>query len=223
MVAELLLEHRRDALVVRARVVHLVDERDARDVVALHLPVDGDRLALNALARVEDEDRTIEHAERAFDFDREVDVAGSVDDVDVDRLLFELLVRSLPDAVRRGRLDRDALLALELHRVHLGADAVLAADFVNLMDTTRIEEDALGERRLAGVDVRRDADVADAVDGDASGQGILSLFEGEAWGDSSGREHLPRRRPRHLATLRGPPSHSSWLAADARCKLIRAA
>src|SRR6185295_17331011 len=35
-----------------------------------------------------------------------------------------------------------------------------------------VEEDALGERRLAGVDVRRDTDVADAFEGDASCHGI---------------------------------------------------
>ena len=69
----------------------------------------------------------------------------------------------VPHAVGRGGLDRDALLALEIHRVHLGADAVFAAHLVDLVDATRVEEDALGERRLARVDVRRDADVADAV------------------------------------------------------------
>ena len=92
MVAELLLEHVRDALVVGARVVHLVDERDARHAVALHLPVDGDRLALHALARVEHQDRAVEHAQRALDLDREVDVAGRVDDVDV--VVLELLLAS---------------------------------------------------------------------------------------------------------------------------------
>ena len=51
--------------------------------VALHLPVDGDRLALHALARVEHEDRAVEHAQRALHLDGEVDVARRVDDVDV--------------------------------------------------------------------------------------------------------------------------------------------
>ena len=92
VVPELLLEHLRDALVVGARVVHLVDERDARDAVALHLLVDRDRLALDALARVEHQDRAVEDAEGALDFDGEVDVAGGVDDVDVVRL--ELLPAS---------------------------------------------------------------------------------------------------------------------------------
>ena len=171
---ELLLEHLGHALVVGARVVHLVDEGDARHAVALHLLVDGDRLALHALARVEHEDRAVEHAQRALHLDGEVDVAGGVDDVDV--VVRELILRSVPDAVGRGGLDRDALLALEIHRVHLGADAVLAAHLVNLVDSTRVEQDALGERRLARVDVGGDADVADAVEGDACGQGMSLLL-----------------------------------------------
>ena len=139
-------------------------------VVALHLPVDGDRLALDALAGVEHQDRAVEDAERALDLDGEVDVPWGVDDVDV--VVLELLLRAVPHAVRRGGLDRDALLPLEVHRVHLGADAVLAAHLVNLVDAARVKEDALGQRRLARVDVRRDADVADAFEGDSGGHGF---------------------------------------------------
>ena len=49
---------------------------------------------------------------------------------------------------------------------------------MDLVDSTRVEEDALGQRRLAGVDVGGDADVADAVEGDASFQGVLSSRAG---------------------------------------------
>ena len=186
VVPELLLEHVGDALVIGARVVHLVDEGDARHAVALHLPVDRDRLALDALARVEHQDRAVEHAKGPLDLDREVDVPWRVDDVDVVRL--ELLLGAVPDAVRRRGLDRDPLLALEVHRVHLGADAVLAAHLVDFVDAPRVKEDSLGERRLARVDVRRDADVADAFDGDACGHGNVLLF----WGGrgAGAREHL---------------------------------
>ena len=101
-------------------------------------------------------------------------VLVDVDDVDVVRL--ELLLRAVPHAVSRGRLDGDALLALEIHRVHFGADAVFAADLVDFVNSARIEQDSLGERRLARVDVGGNTDVADAVEGNASGQGILSFF-----------------------------------------------
>ena len=42
--AELAFELLDDLVGVRAGAVHLVDERQSRDVVPLHLPVDGDRL-----------------------------------------------------------------------------------------------------------------------------------------------------------------------------------
>ena len=64
-------------------------------------------------------------------------------------------------AVGRGGLDRDAALALELHRVHRRADAVLALHLVDRVDPSGVEEDALGQRRLARVDVGADADVPD--------------------------------------------------------------
>src|SRR5439155_286564 len=94
--------------------------------------------------------------------DGEVDVARSVDDVDV--VLGQLAVPPVPHAVGRGGLNGDALLALEIHRVHLRADAVLATDLVNGVNSAGIEEDALGERGLARVDVGADADVANAFE-----------------------------------------------------------
>jgi hypothetical protein len=49
----------------------------------LHLPVDGDALALDARHAAEHEDGAVEHAEGALDLDGEVDVSGRVDDVDL--------------------------------------------------------------------------------------------------------------------------------------------
>jgi hypothetical protein len=86
-------------LSVGAGAVHLVDEREAGDVVALHLTVDRDRLRLDAADGTEHQDRAVEDAERALHFDGEVDVAGGVDQVD------ELV---LPLQAGGGRLDRDA-------------------------------------------------------------------------------------------------------------------
>src|SRR5690606_16688858 len=101
------------ALGIRGRQVDLVD--DGHDLEAL---LDGgvavrDALRLDALARVDDEERAFARGEGARDFVREVDVARRVDDVELVGL-----------AVARGvlerdalRLDRDAALALEIHRV----------------------------------------------------------------------------------------------------------
>ncbi|BDI16597.1 hypothetical protein ANSO36C_23990 [Nostoc cf. commune SO-36] len=75
-------------------------------------------------------------------------MAGRVDDVD------PVVV---PEAGRRGRRDRDAALLFLLHPVHRGGAFVHFADLVGLAG---VIEDALGRRRLAGIDVRHDADVA---------------------------------------------------------------
>ena len=55
---------------------------------------------------------------------------------------------------RRG--DGDAALLLLLHPVHRRA----VVDFADLMRLAGVVEDALGRRRLTGVDVGHDADVA---------------------------------------------------------------
>ena len=55
--------------------VHLVDERDPRDRVPLHLAIDGDRLRLHAGHGAEHQHGAVEDAERPLDLDREIDVA----------------------------------------------------------------------------------------------------------------------------------------------------
>ena len=101
--------------------------------------------------------------ERARDLVREVDVAGRVDQVE--------LVALPGDADRLG-LDRDAPFPLELHRVeHLLAHLARRDRLGEL-------EDAVGERRLAVVDVRDDREVADAAlvhpAGDGTGDPLSS-------------------------------------------------
>ena len=68
---------------VRAELVHLVDEADARDVVLVGLAPDRLGLGLDALLAVEHGDRAVEDAQRALDLDGEVDVARGVDEVDL--------------------------------------------------------------------------------------------------------------------------------------------
>src|SRR6185503_17977578 len=95
-----------------------------------------------------DRDRTVEHAQRPLDLDREVDVAGRVDDLD--RV-------TLPLALGGGGGDRDPALLLLLHPVHDGGALV---DLTDLVRDTGVEQDPFGGRGLTGIDVRHDADVA---------------------------------------------------------------
>ena len=146
------LDHLHGAEEVGAGAVHLVDEAHPRHVVAVGLPPDGLRLRLDAGHRVEHGHRAIEDPQRALDLDREVDVARRVDDVDA---------VVVPE--RRGgrRRDGDPALLLLGHVVH---DRGALVDLADLVGLAGVVEDALGGRRLAGIDVRHDADVAVALE-----------------------------------------------------------
>jgi hypothetical protein len=71
------------AVGVGARAVQLVDEGEAGNRVATHLPVHGDGLGLHPGHRAEDENGAVEHAQGALHLDGEVHVAGGVDEIDV--------------------------------------------------------------------------------------------------------------------------------------------
>ncbi len=139
------------ALEVGADPVHLVDVGDPRHAVLVGLAPDGLRLRLDAGDRVEQRDRAVEHAQRALDLDGEVDVARRVDDVDPVAL-------PLAGGGRGG--DRDAALLLLLHPVHDGGALV---NLPHLVGPPCVIEDALGRRRLTGVDVSHDPDVASVL------------------------------------------------------------
>ncbi len=130
--------------------VHLVDEADARDPELVGLPPDRLRLRLDARHAVEHHHRAVEHAQAALDLDGEVDVPGGVDQMDV--------VVVPGEAGGRGG-DGDAALPLLGHPVH---GRFTFVDLADLVDASRVEEKAFADRRLAGVDVRDDADVAHA-------------------------------------------------------------
>ena len=144
---------------IRADLVHLVAEDDARDVIAVALPPDRLGLRLDALVGIEHAYRAVEHAQRALHLDGEIDVAGRVDDVEA---------LAVPERGGRGRRDGDAALLLLLHPVHGRGAFVHLADLVALAG---VIEDALGRRRLAGIDVRHDAEIAIVLDRMGAGHG----------------------------------------------------
>ena len=146
VVAEQLRELERDAVGVGLRQVDLVHDRDDLEVVLDREVGVRERLRLDPLRRVDHEQRALARLQRARDLVGEVDVAGRVDQVQL---------VPLPGHPHRLRLDRDPALALEIHRVeHLRAHVALRHGVGQL-------EDAIGERRLAVVDVRDDREVAD--------------------------------------------------------------
>ena len=134
-------------LEVGADAVHLVDEADTRHAVLVGLTPDGFGLRFDAGNRVEHGDGAVEHAQRALDFSGEIDVARRIDDVDA---------VIAPEAGRRSRCDGDAALLFLLHPVHDGGAFV---DFADLVRNSGVEQDPFRRGRLAGIDVRHDADV----------------------------------------------------------------
>ena len=67
----------------------------------------------------------------------------------------------MPEGGGRGRGDGDAALLLLLHPVHGRGAVVHLAD---LMRLAGIVEDALSRRRLSGIDVGHDAEIAIVLD-----------------------------------------------------------
>ena len=131
--------------------VDLVDDEDHGQSRLQRLAQHEARLRQRPLGGVDQQQHAVDHRQAALDLAAEVGVAGGVDDVELDVLV-----------AQRGVLgeDRDALLALEVHRVH---DAVV--DVLALAEGAGLPQHGVDERRLAMVDVGDDRDVADVVAG----------------------------------------------------------
>ena len=149
-----------DALGIGRRQIDLVD--DGQHLEAL---LDGrvavrDALRFDALARVDDEQRAVAGGERARNLVGEVDVPRRVDEVD---LVVEPVARPVlqRDALR---LDRDAALALEIHRVEH-----LILHLARREAAAQLNE-PIGQRGLAVIDVRDDREVADPFHGAWAGR-----------------------------------------------------
>ena len=141
----------RHAVGVGRRQVDLVHDRHDLELVLDREVGVGERLRLDALGRVDHEDRALARGQAAAHLVAEVDMAGRVDQV---QLVGPLVGRAEEHPHRLG-LDRDAPLALEIHRVEeLVAHLALGDRLGHL-------EDAIGQRRLAVVDVGDDREVAD--------------------------------------------------------------
>ena len=144
-----------DTQEIGARAIHLVDEDDARHCISVGLTPDRFGLRFDARRRAEHDARTVEHAQTAFDFDREVDVPGRVDDVDA--MFRKLLIHAAPETGGAGRGDGDASLLLLLHPIH---DRRAVVHLTQRVRHTGVEEHAFRRRRLPRIHVRNDADVA---------------------------------------------------------------
>ena len=142
--------------------VDLVEDRDEREVLAQGEVDVGERLRLDALGRIDDQDRAFARLQAVADLVREVDVTGRVDQVEPVGLAILGGVLE-PDG---PGLDRDALLALEIHRIedltrHLPG-----------VDRVRQLEQSIGQRRLPMIDMGDDREIPQTFLGDGHEAGV---------------------------------------------------
>ena len=148
--ADDLLDLLADPVGVGGRQVDLVQHRqDFQALVERRVAV-GDALRLDALGGIDDQQRALAGGQRPRDLVGEVDVARCVDEV-------QLVIDAVPGAVAQRhalRLDGDAALALEVHRVE---DLLL--HFALLQAAAHLDQ-AVGQGRFAVVDVGDDREIA---------------------------------------------------------------
>src|SRR5206468_12027871 len=134
--------------------IDLVDHRDDRQALLMREVDVGDRLSLDALGRIDDEERTLASRETARDLVGEVNVAGRVEQVEA---VFLAVLRGVTHR-NRVRLDRDPAFALKIHRIE---ELILSLAVMNRAGTL---EQTIRQSRFAVIDVRDDAEVAGQLD-----------------------------------------------------------
>ncbi len=137
---------------IRADLIHLIDEDDTRNIVFIRLTPNGLSLRLYTLIAVEHANSAVKDAERALNFDGEVDVAWRINDIET---------LTIPESRRCGRSDGDAALLLLLHPIHRRRAFMHFADFMALAG---IIEDTFRRRRFTGVNMRHNAEVTVVLD-----------------------------------------------------------
>ena len=168
------------ALGVGLRQVHLVQHRHHLDAEFQRGVAVGHRLRLDALAGIDDQQRAFAGRQRAADLVAEVDVARCVDQVEVVDLAVARRVFE-----RCGlRLDGDAALALDVHRVeHLRFHLAITQAAAAL-------DDAIGQRALAVVDVGNDREIADVIHEGGLQALVAARHNGEA---VAAKAHIAKR------------------------------
>ena len=173
----------------RVRPVDLVDDEDHRQPRLERLAQHEARLGQRALGGVDEQQHAVDHRQPALDLAAEVRVAGRVDDV-------ELHVAVLDRRVLGE--DRDALLALEVHRVH---DALV--DVLVGAERPALPQHRVDQRRLPVVDVGDDGDVAEVLAAGVHGrwrvEGIPAIDSDEIRATLEARRDETRTRVAELA------------------------
>ena len=174
--------------------VDLVDDRDDHQVLAQGQVDVGQRLGLDPLGGVDHEDRALAGLQAAADLVAEVDVARRVDQVEA---VDEAVLRRVLQA-HGARLDRDPLLALQVHGVQDLARHLPRIDRVGEL------EEAVREGRLPVIDVGDDREVAEALLGDGHEPGLYGTERRSR--PERARSGTIRRRAAAVSSPAAPPT-----------------
>ena len=134
--------------------IHLVDDEDEGEFLREGLAQDETGLGQGSLGGVDEQDDAVDHLQAAFDLTAEVGVTRGVDDVEGDLLV---IAHAMGDGRVLGQ-DGDALLTLEVHRVH---DA--RVDVGTLAECAGLPQHCIDEGRLSVVDVGHNGDIAQII------------------------------------------------------------
>ncbi len=131
---------------VRRRQIDLVDDRQHLQALLERRIAVGDALRLDSLGGIHHQQGAFAGRERARNFVGEVHVPGRIDEVE----LIDLAARRLETERHALRLDGDAPLALEVHRVEH-----LRLHFTGI-ETAALLNEAIGQRRFAVINMSND-------------------------------------------------------------------
>ena len=161
-------DHLNAIVEIRPGLVHLVDEHDPRNLVAVRLTPDGFCLRLHPGIAIQQHNSTIKHRQRPFNFNGEVHVSGSVDDVETVLVISGKITAindTLPKGSRSSRGDRDPAFLLLLHPVHRCGPIM---DLTDLVGFAGVVQNPLGRRGFTRVDMGNNAKIP------ITGQGIFA-------------------------------------------------
>ena len=125
--------------------IDFVDEDERRDVIARKQAPQGFGVSLHAVVGAYNQNRVVECAQRALRLGRKIDMPRRIHEHDVGIAMVEHGLR---------RENRDATLALDRVCIQMRIAIVHAAALAN---ATRVEQHGLGQRGLAGIDMRQDS------------------------------------------------------------------
>ena len=125
--------------------IDFVDKDERRNVIARKQAPQGFGVPLHAIVGTHNQNRVVQRAQRALRLGRKIDMPRRIHEHDVGIAVVEYSLR---------REDRNATLALDLVRIQMRIAIVHAAALAN---ATRVEQHGLGQRGLAGIDMRQDS------------------------------------------------------------------